>query len=172
MSDYSIKGARAWAEGAQSSVSLVVREAAQILLDLLPEPTLDEIGWDWDTHHMAGAISPQEEEVVMLWFDDDANLVICAESAWRPDELTPTGNRYKLVNVNDRAEQAAHPTVLETEQDFEDAPQGTIVTRRIRTPWTRLNNGEWACGAEGKRKSSADMADYDGWRVLRWGWQL
>lgn len=162
MTDFDTGIARRWAQIAREDKRLATQEAAKALLALLPEPTLDEIGWDWDTHHMAGAITPQEEEIVMLWYDDDANLVMCHESVWRPDELTPTGKKYRLVEDPD------HPTILKTEQDFKDAPLGTIVARAGFSPWMRNNEAIWLCAADTDR-SSNDMAYYGPWTVLRWG---
>ena len=162
MTDFDAGIARRWAQIAREDKRLATQEAAKALLALLPEPTLDEIGWDWDTHHMAGAITPQEEEIVMLWYDDDANLVMCHESVWRPDELTPTGKKYRLVEDPD------HPTILKTEQDFKDAPLGTIVARAGFSPWMRNNEAIWLCAADTDR-SSNDMAYYGPWTVLRWG---
>lgn len=167
MTDFDTGIARRWAQIAREDERLATQEAAKALLALLPEQTLDEIGWDWDTHHMAGAITPQEEEVVMLWFDDDANLVICAESAWRPDELTPTGNRYTLAKEDTQPEP---PTVLRTVQDFEDAPSGTIVAERWYPPHMRLPSDEWWGASDNKTHKA--LANSGPWTVLRWGWAL
>lgn len=175
MPDYSVHRARVWAERALSSASWVEREAAKALLDLLPEPTLDEIGWDWDTHHMAGATTRDGDEVVMLWQDvDETEQIICDDSAWAPDCLTPNGKRYELrevavsSNENVRPNQPEHPRVLETQQDFEDAPEGTIVTKRGCGPGVLLENGMWVTtSAEYPSEGMTITAPYT---VLRWGW--
>lgn len=167
MPDYSIKCARAWAQGARTSASLVEREAAQALLDLLPSPTVDEVGWDWDTHHMAGAISPQEEEVVMLWFDDDADLVICAESAWRPDELTPTGRRYKFVATD---EQSPHTRYLTTLEELDSVVEGTVVVKPGSEPHMMDDALGWISPSD--HDANEHVAENLPWQVLRWGWTL
>ena len=66
----------------------------------------------------------------------------------------------------------AHPEFLETAQDYEDAPMGTVVAYQGQCPWARLDDGMW---------TTAVMADMDepvtslrmgevSRRVLRWGW--
>lgn len=167
MSDYSVEAARAWAQGATSSVVLVEREAAKALLDLLPSPTVDEVGWDWDTHHMAGAISPQEEEVIMLWYDDDANLVICAESVWRPDELTPTGRHYKLIATD---EQSPHTRYLTTLEELDSAVEGTVIVKPGSEPHMMDHALGWISPSD--HDANEHVAENLPWQVLRWGWQL
>ncbi|OIR41178.1 hypothetical protein BJP08_08100 [Corynebacterium sp. NML140438] len=161
MTDYSIRGAREWAQGAKSSASPVEREAAKALLDLLPEPTMAELEWDDDAHHLAGATTPDGHEVVMMWHDVGEEI-ICNDWSWVPDSLTPNGKKYRLVEDPD------HPTILKTEQDFKDAPLGTIVARAGSSPWVRNNEAVWLCAVDTDR-SSNDMAYYGPWTVLRWG---
>lgn len=163
MTDYSIRGAREWAQGAKSSASPVEREAARALLDLLPEPTIADTGFDYAKHHLAGATTPEGEEVVMMWLDTaEDGLVMCDNYAWAPGQLTPNGKKYRLVEDPD------HPTILKTEQDFKDAPLGTIVARAGFSPWVRNNEAVWLCAVDTDR-SSNDMAYYGPWTVLRWG---
>lgn len=161
MPDYSAKGARVWAQDALSSASWGEREAAKALLDLLPSPTLGETGWDYDVHHMEGATTPHGEEVVMLWYDNDTNLVMCFEGAWRPDELTPTGTMYEVVV------DTGIPETLFLKRQFEQAPSGTIVAKPGFAGWTRTAPGEWS-GIPGTELDE-DMAASGPWEVLRWG---
>ena len=173
MTDFDTGIARRWAQIAREDERLATQEAAKALLALLPEPTLDEVGLDWDTHHMTGAITPYEDEVVMLWYDGDANVVICSDHVWRPDELTPTGNRYKFVKVKDQPEQAEqtdHPAALKTAQDFREAPKGTIVGRAPHSTWQKNEIALWS--SEDGLLSSHDMSLTGPWQVLRWGWTL
>lgn len=167
MTDFDTGIARRWAQIAREDARLSTQEAAKALLALLPEPTLAEIGWDWDTHHMAGAITPQEEEVVMLWFDDDANLVICAESAWRPDELTPTGRRYKLAALN---KQTAHTWYLTTAEEAEDVPEGTIIAKPGSEPYLMDDDLGWITPSGAY--THEHVVENLPWCVLRWGWAL
>ena len=169
--------AREWAEEilafpetAYPSQSMV----AKVLLELLPKQTMADVEWDDDTHHLTGATSPGGD-VVMMWHDvDDSEQIICVDSAWYPVQLTPNGKQYKLVeatvssNENVRPNQPEHPTVLKTEGDFEDAPEGTIVTKRGRGPWILLENGMWVTtSAEYPSEGMTITAPYT---VLRWGW--
>ena len=66
----------------------------------------------------------------------------------------------------------AHPEFLETEADYENAPEGTVVAYQGQYPWVRLDDGMW---------TTAVMSDMDepvtslrmgevSRRVLRWGW--
>ena len=66
----------------------------------------------------------------------------------------------------------AHPEFLETEADYQNAPEGTVVAYQGQYPWARLDDGMW---------TTAVMSDMDEpvtslWmgevsrRVLRWGW--
>jgi hypothetical protein len=148
--------------------------AAKVLLELLPKPTMAEIDWEHDIHHLAGATTPDGDDVVMMWLDDvESGLVMCSNAAWHPDRLTPNGKRYELrevtvsSNENVDLDQPEHPTVLETEQDFEDAPEGTIVARGA-APMTNYGNEGW-CGIS-PNQSSLMMSTYGPWTVLRWGW--
>ena len=65
-----------------------------------------------------------------------------------------------------------HPEFLETEADYQNAPEGTVVAYQGQYPWARLDDGMW---------TTAVMSDMDepvtslrmgevSRRVLRWGW--
>lgn len=169
---------REWAQGVMDNpwqeANSRMRVVAKTLLDLLPKMTMADIGWDDDTHHLTGATSPGGD-VVMMWHDvDDSEQIICVDSAWYPVQLTPNGKQYKLVeatvssNENVGLDQPEHPTVLETQQDFEDAPVGTIAAPNQCSPYMKYGLIRW------KDMSDDTFSDEDmsgaALKVLRWGW--
>ena len=167
MPDYSVEAARAWAQGATSSVVLVEREAAKALLDLLPPKTIAGIGWDHDTHHLAGATTRNGDEVVMMWLDDiESGLIICETDAWEPKALTPNGKRYELREISE----PDHPKTLTTEQDYKDAPLGTIVADNGAVPSVKWKPRTWSTSLNSPCPDGK-MAGFSR-KVLRWGWRL
>lgn len=170
--------AREWAEEilafpetAYPSQSMV----AKVLLELLPKQTMADVEWDDDAHHLAGATTPDGQDAVMMWFDgDESELIMCVDAAWSPGQLTPNGKQYELrevtvsSNENIGLDQPEHPTVLKTEEDFEDAPNGTIVAKSKRSASTKFATGEW--GNPHTRECPQYMAECGPWTVLRWGW--
>jgi len=67
-----------------------------------PQPTMADVEWDDDKHYLAGAITPVGREAVMLWHDDvDTGNIVTTTGEWRRDQLTPTGKRYTLTEVQD-----------------------------------------------------------------------
>ena len=77
-------------------------------------------------------------------------------------DLTPNGKRYKLVEKPD------HPEVLETVEDYRNAPEGTVVARDNLSPWWKTDDGTWERIYD--EKSDTGMAFQHGvYKVLRWG---
>lgn len=62
----------------------------------------------------------------------------------------------------------AHPEFLETEADYQNAPEGTIVASSGRFPWVKGAAGEWACSSSSN--SNFAMSKIGRRNVLRWGW--
>ena len=62
----------------------------------------------------------------------------------------------------------AHPEFLETEADYENAPEGTIVACEDSLPWHKSGSAWLSTTTFGgnRAKSMADIIR----RVLRWGW--
>lgn len=58
------------------------------------------------------------------------------------------------------------PTDLVTEQDFQDAPEGTIVSQPGRLAHEK-RNGWWR--GYSFNYSNGEMAGHDPWQVVRWG---
>ena len=62
----------------------------------------------------------------------------------------------------------AHPEFLETEADYQNAPEGTIVASSGRFPWVKGAASGWACS--GSTNSDFAMSKIGRRNVLRWGW--
>ena len=64
-----------------------------------------------------------------------------------------------------------HPEFLETEEDYQNAPEGTVVEDSEGTRWTKWDDlGTWLIVGTGKGKTSRAMSRCAR-RVLRWGWK-
>ena len=131
MSNNTARLAREWAQfeldnaGEFSNKGRIA--AAEHILATTDPLTMADADWDDEEHRLAGATTPEGTEVVMMWHDaDETNQIICLNSAWEPDRLTPNGKKYELREVG-ATEQPEHPATLVTEQDYENAPVGTIV---------------------------------------------
>lgn len=180
---------RQWAENFKadslygSTMDELVAAADHILATTTP-PTMADIEWDDDKHYLAGATTPDDTDCVMIWSDLDlSGDIVCDDSAWRPDQLTPNGKRYKLVEVTDKPEegeptvssgekvgpdQPNHPETLTTVEDYENAPEGTIVALSRFAPYVKKLGGSWS-NMTGRRFSEERLAGTSR-KVLRWGW--
>ena len=84
-----------------------VKAAADCILEMMPEPTMDEIGWSDDKHRFAVARGKEGEELVMLWPGPNNGTIYCLNLVTKSvywewdDELTPTGERYIRQGEND-----------------------------------------------------------------------
>lgn len=83
-----------------------------------------------------------------------------------PGTLTPNGKRYELREVG-APEQPAHPETLVTEQDYESAPNGTIVAEPGGSARTKGHDGNWYRGGDWLTNGLMADAKRD---VLRKGW--
>src|SRR5690625_634332 len=64
--------------------------------------------------------------------------------------------------------ESAHPEFLETEADYENAPEGTIVASSGRFPCIKGAANEWACS--GITNNNFGMSKIGRRNVIRWGW--
>lgn len=140
-------------------------ETIKAILPARPVQTMDEIGWD-DQYFLAEAdiSSGYDEQVVML---DGRNThgsgteIVTNAGICDPEELTPTGRKYKLVL------DAGHSEYLETLQDYKAAPENTVVIDVASlAPWMKDGGGWDSIIDEGR--TSNDMSGTRR-RVLRWG---
>lgn len=89
-----------------------IRTIARALTAALPpkpQPTMAEVEWDDEEHYLAEAEHVDWGKVVMLYYDgqfnriqyfcklDEPNMVVYSD----PANLTPTGKRYTLTEVQD-----------------------------------------------------------------------
>lgn len=92
-----------------------VKAAADCILEMIPEPTMDEIGWSDDKHRFAVAkrgipYGEDAYDVLMLGKFMNGDHIRCLDLvALRTvdvfdDELTPTGERYIRQGENDGAQ--------------------------------------------------------------------
>lgn len=172
------KLARQWAERKRKQVQRHLEDAGYFpredtmaaiehILATTTPPTMADVEWDHDKYHLHGATTPKGDEVVMLWHDDiDTDHIITDQESWSRDCLTPNGKRYELREVGE-PEQPEHPATLVTLEDYENAPEGTIVASKDYFPYAKLRRGYW----EHPRyipRTDASMADTPR-KVIRWG---
>lgn len=163
------KLAREWVECAKDNevTSPGMEAAAEYILAHTTPSTMEGAEWDHEKHHMAGAYWEGDIPVVMIdpaGGDKTTVLTVEEEFIHEADDsdLVPNGKRYKLVEV------PAHPEVLETVEDYENAPLGTIVAKDTFAPWLKTSADSWT-SAYGEA-SNIGMADRPGtFHVLRWG---
>ncbi|MGV0434206.1 hypothetical protein ACUY3H_04485 [Corynebacterium ureicelerivorans] len=179
MSDETERLARKWAERIKAApdetyVDDVVAAAEHILATTTP-PTMADVEWDDEKHYLTGAVDIDGYDVVMFG-TREGNIRVCEVSEVneefapvleKPVNLTPNGKRYELREVG-APEQPAHPATLVTEQDYENAPEGTIVnidgTVAIRGVYG------WICTGEDAIYRTRGMFDQGEGDVIRWGW--
>ena len=179
MSNNTARLAREWAEEYQNdwpkftpgthAAELVekAKAAAEHILATTTEPTMADAEWDDEKHHLAGATTPSGYEVVMLWPElSEDDYISTDQGSWSRDCLTPNGKKYELREVG-APEQPEHPETLVTEQDYENAPEGTTVAEPGYTAWTKVDDGNWWRGYEDNTSHWMAGTKRD---VLRWGW--
>ena len=161
--------ARKWAEEAKRAAPRhkytdETHAAIEHILATTTPPTMADVEWNEEQHHLAGAVASDGTEVVMLWWDHyETGQIICHNAAWYRGELTPNGKRYELREVG-----GEHPETLRTVEDYENAPEGTVVTQDDRLPRTKSNTNIWTDGA--LTFVDIDMCSTGPHQVLRWRW--
>ena len=161
--------AREWADTRNpDTLTDLARAAREHILATTTEPTMADIGWDDEEHRLAGATTPEGTEVVMMWHDaDETNQIICLNSAWEPDRLTPNGKKYELREVTPSMDEPTHPATLTTLEDYINAPAGTVIAEPGGLAWTKRSSGGWT--ADSIWLPNPDVADKER-QVLRWRW--
>ena len=75
----------------------------------------------------------------------------------------------ELTFIDAEPAKPAHPEFLETEADYTDVPEGTILTMDgLDTAWVKKFDG-WASTGVSRERTSKELG-YTRRRVLRWGW--
>lgn len=171
--------ARQWAKDAKAApnieYSVETLAAIEFVLANTNEPTMADVEWDDEKHHMAGATLPGGGEVVMVWPDaHNPDLIITKEGEWARQELTPNGKRYETVETTgesaavraDEPDEPVHPAVLVTEEDYENAPAGAIVDIDNRAARHSLHG--WHLSGVRSRFTSYEMSRLGVATVIRW----
>lgn len=163
------KLARQWAERKKAQAKRHVEDAGyfpredtlaaieHVLATTTDPLTMADVEWEVEKHYLAGATSEIDgSELVMVAPLDD--LIVSAKpggdrvSLTSPETLTPNGKKYELREVGATAE-PEHPATLETQADYENAPEGTVVAEPCWPAW------QSAPAANGyTRKASATVA--------------
>ena len=73
----------------------------------------------------------------------------------------------ELTFIDDAPAKSAHPEFLETEADYQNAPEGTIVACDDSPPWHRFDSA-WLSTITHGRNNDKSMVGIIR-RVLRWG---
>ena len=169
------KLARKWAadcqgEGKLPAYGIAAQAAAEYILATTAESTMAGTAWVKETHYLAGAVTKNGTELIMLDMDDDLILVVNPDTADLTNfdgyELTPNGKRYELREVG-APEQPEHPATLETVEDYVNAPEGTTVAEPGGNSYTKDPSGEWLQG--GYSLTSHEMTGTKR-QELRKGW--
>ena len=133
---------------------MVLDEEREFLRSFLPElptqKTLEEIAWDIDFARAETFCNDWKEEI----FGD--------LETWLTEQHTQL--RAHLEGVKGEA----RPKVLETEADYANAPEGTIVTKDDCLPWAKEDIDDWT--RNGGSHSDHGMARSGRRYILRWGW--
>ena len=165
--------AREWAEDCQGegklpAYGIAAQAAAEHILATTTPPTMQGVQWEHEKHHLAGATTPAGHDAVMMWHDvDETGHIITDLGEWRPDQLTPNGKRYELVEVG-APEEPEHPETLTTVEDYRTAPAGTISVDLNGYPWLKVNSAIWE--SRSLEFSPQTMFMHGPHSVLRWGW--
>lgn len=191
------KLARKWAEAVTESGSGIItphtvtdeelnrwRAAARdYLLAVLPEPTMADITWRIGEHTLAGATLDlglgETTECVMLAKDEHGYITYITLDGHINDDakdcFTPNGKRYKLVeegtlssNENVGHDQPEHPAILTTVEDYQNAPEGTVVDVSGGVAIHHLHG--WGITEYSLKLSPREMSEQGEGIVIRWGW--
>lgn len=167
------KLARQWVELVKSVPEINYGPEANAAADLVmahtAPPTMADVEWDHDTMPGTGALTVNGRLWIMR--DDAGDAIDCistdlAEIAFVAKEgLTPNGKRYELREIKE----PDHPEVLETVEDYENAPEGTVVSGDSGIIWAKVASGEWTTLRSARARMDRHMADTER-HVLRRGW--
>lgn len=167
------KLARQWATSTLPRGDAKTLAAIEHIMATTSPPTMEGVDWDHEKHHLAGAVFQNvgtTAEVVMFHKDGTGAIVAVDVEDGKPfigdaSKCTPNEKRYELREITE----PDHPEVLETIEDYRDAPVGTVVTR------TAGGGVHMKYGADDWRYTGLSGSDTDFdmagslHRVLRWG---
>lgn len=133
--------------------------------------TMAGVEWNHGKHHLSGADCEGEPAVMISPCGGDGmsrNIaLISLDDGFFLEEtdkyVVPNGKRYRLVEALD------HPEVLATEEDYQNAPAGTIVAAYAMGSHPFCKEGKaWFASGNPNGLSSEMMSRATG-RILRWG---
>ena len=130
-----------------------VESLRELLPELPKQKTLEEISWDV---HFAWCETSGNDWKEELFGDLET---------WLSEQHEQL--RAHLEGVKSQAH-PPHPEFLETEGDYENAPEGTVVALSGRFPWVKGAASGWACSSS--TNSDFAMSKIGRRNVLRWGW--
>lgn len=161
--------ARKWVQKARPKGDRETLAAMEHIMATTEPLTMADVGWDDEKHRGAGATDTNGK--VWIMSQNDGDYINCVgldmSTCGAPEEtLTPNGKRYELREVG-APEQPEHPATLETLEDYENAPVGTVVAEPGYYAWTKGPKVEW--WRRGDWKIGHEMAGTKR-QVLRWGW--
>ena len=130
---------------------------------------MEGVDWDDDVHLGMGVVDDNGHEWVMI--QDDGPYISLIGLDLNPvgakrEELTPNGKRYELREVG--SDEPGHPEVLTTVEDYENAPEGTIVSGYSRSVSYKINHRRWEESGLLGQFTGDEMAGHAR-DVLRWG---
>lgn len=143
--------------------------AAKVVVEHTAPLSMAYVNWDDEKHHLAGATTDTGKDVVMMWYDPKhTDHIISDRDEWRREQLTPNGKKYELREVTDEDE---HLKVLSTEEDYANAPEGTVVADATFPDRVSIkrNINDWSSYVEHHCTSNAEMAQRGSATVMRWG---
>lgn len=166
--------ARAWAESVNPKMpNEYVCAARDHILATTPEPTMDEVEWDTEKHVLAGAtlLTNNDKQVDVVMLAKDVNIIdyttLGGEHGYEHcSYFTPNGKKYELREATDKPE---NPETLRTVEDYENAPEGTIVALPRFAPYVKKLGGAWS-SMSGRNFSGEKLGGEIPRPVLRWGW--
>jgi hypothetical protein len=145
------------------------KTARERVLSTTKPPTMADVDWDHEKHYLAEAIAFGGRKVVMVRPGLNGACIVTDKGTWLRGLLTPNGKRYKLAEVTDESDEPTHPATLTTEQDYANAPMGTVVAEPGRFAWTK-SYGESYCWSQGGAwLTNREMAGTER-QMLREGW--
>lgn len=88
-----------------ADLNVDIRKAAEFILEHIDIPTMANIEWDHEEHHLAGATDLYGNDVVMLSRRDEGIITYLIdpynmpylETTYNPEELILNGKMYRLT---------------------------------------------------------------------------
>lgn len=132
-------------------------------------PTMGDVKWDDDEHYLA-EVELENSGLRFAMVERDGDYIVCVTDtnvrSILASSLWLTGNRYKLMKTTNETE---HPEVLITEEDYKNAPLGTIVANKGFSPHMKCAPNVWEdtfsrrCYDKGMEGGSRKVLRYGKW---------